>query len=91
MLTIAWQAYNIPHMTRKSQQEHGVQPGYMSERRARGLSEKPFGFRRRLSVTEEGDMLLTGLDRKGIADMTPKQLRELADSVAGQSNLLLGS
>ena len=42
-------------------------------------------------MTEEGDMLLTGLDRKGIADMTPKQLQELADSVAGQSNILLGS
>jgi len=78
-------------MTRKSQCEQGALPGYASERRARGLSDKPFGFRRRLSVTEEGDMLLTGLDRKGIADMTPKQLKELADSVAGQSNILLGS
>lgn len=92
MLTIAWQAYNIPHMTRKSQLERGVQPGHISERRARGLSDKPFGLRRRLSLSEEGDMLLVvGDNRKAIADMTPKQLHELADSVAGQSNLLLGS
>lgn len=79
-------------MTRRTQQEQGVQPGHISERRARGLSDKPFGFRRRLSLSEEGDMLLVvGDNRKAIADMTPKQLKELADSVAAQSNMLLGS
>ncbi len=79
-------------MARRTQREQGVSPGHISERRARGLSDKPFGLRRRLSLSEEGDMLLVvGDNRKAIADMTPRQLRELADSVANQSNTLLGS
>ena len=71
--------------------EKGTLPGYKPERLARKLADRPFGMRRFLSVSEEGDMLLTGLNRRTIANMTPKELKELADLTADQSNLLLGS
>ncbi|MBU1326930.1 hypothetical protein KKB64_00855 [Patescibacteria group bacterium] len=45
---------------------------------------------RPLTTFEDGDMLLTGLEREDVALMTPGELAELADLVANQSTLLLG-
>lgn len=78
-------------MKKAVQEKKGTLPGYMPEKKAQRLSNQPFGMRRRLSLSEEGDMLLVvGDNRKAIANMTPGQLKEIADLTADQSDLLLG-
>jgi hypothetical protein len=50
----------------------------------------PFGDRS-LSVFEEADMLICGLSREQIANMTPEALEQMADHVVETSWILLGS
>lgn len=69
--------------------EKGVLPGYASEASVKG--KKRIGVRRPLSVSEEANLLITGLSRRDAANMSSKQLKELADAEAEQSNTLLGS
>lgn len=66
--------------------------GYLSPKDvAERFGDSPFGPDRQLTVFEEGDMLLCGLTRAGIADMTPSELDAFADMVADQSTLLVGA
>jgi hypothetical protein len=50
----------------------------------------PFGDRP-LSVFEKADMLICGLTREQIANMTPESLEQLSDHVVETSYILLGS
>ena len=66
--------------------------GYLSPKDVvEQFGDSPFGPDRLLTVFEEGDMLLCGLIREEIVDMTPSELGAFADMVADQSTLLLGS
>lgn len=66
--------------------------GYLSPKDVtKQFGDSPFGTDRLLTVFEEGDMLLCGLTRAQIADMTPSELGALADMVADQSTLLVGA
>ncbi|MEK7533650.1 MAG: hypothetical protein AAB542_04410 [Patescibacteria group bacterium] len=64
---------------KKRGEQTGTLPGYLSEAKARPLRNRLFRNRRKLSVSEEADMLLTGVSRKDLRKMTPKRLKELAD------------
>lgn len=66
-------------------------PGYLSHKEAKKLTCLPIGLERLLTIYEEADMLAIGLDRKKIADITPKELRVLADFSVDRSNIFLGS
>lgn len=71
---------------KKRGEQTGTQPGYLDEAKAKKLQHRLFR-NRRLSITEEGDMYLAfGDNRKAIANMIPKRLKELADWCDG--NLL---
>jgi len=74
---------------KKFQEVKGTLPGYLPEAKAKLAKRRRLG-ERRLTVTEEGDMLLAGLSRKDLRNMTPERLKDLADWTAEQSNLLLG-
>lgn len=77
---------------RRGQQEAiqpGVLPGYASEKSVR--NRRTIGTRRALSVSEEANLLATGLTRREASRMSPQQLKELADATVNQSDIFLGS
>ncbi|MBI5620794.1 hypothetical protein HY949_03385 [Candidatus Gottesmanbacteria bacterium] len=66
--------------------------GYLSPKDVvNRFGDARFGPDRLLTVFEEGDMLLCGLSREEIAGMIPSELGAMADRLAEQSTLLLGS
>ncbi len=60
-----------------------------------GETEKPksppIGPTRPLTVFEEIDMLAAGKTREEVTGMTPEALENIADTIAGQSDLFIGS
>lgn len=55
------------------------------------VDDLPIGIDRYLTVEEQLDIDLIGLPREELAGMTPKEIKELADSIADSSNLFLGA
>lgn len=93
-MTFAVREYNMGYMAGAKRQEvdsqrSGTLPGYASERSVR--SRRTIGLRRPLSVSEEADLLVTGLTRRQASRMSPKSLRELAEAAVNQSDIFLGS
>lgn len=66
--------------------------GYLSPKDVtEQFGDSPFGADRLLTVFEEGNMLLCGLTRAEITDMTPSELGAFADMAAGWSTFLIGA
>ena len=66
-------------------------PGYFSLEEAKAFSGLPIGTERKLTIFEEGDMLIVAGENRGkIADLTPEKLREQADLAADHSKNFVG-
>jgi hypothetical protein len=76
--------------TTPGKQNKGTLPGYLPHLTAKELSDLPIGTEGLISVFEEADILALGGDRAALANMTPEDLKELADMEVDQSNNFLG-
>ena len=63
---------------------------FLSVEKGRKLFDKPFGDRRLLTIDEDFNLGFTGISHKDAKAMTPRQVKDIADSGAISDKLLIG-